>query len=133
MRLFLAVFGVALISSQHARADCNVAKLLQGPSRIENIRHKGGWETGIVFGNHSSNSHKLLGYIEGPERDDSRLVRNTDGEWCFRIQNNLSLSFESDCQTCPKLSVTLRKSPKGYPIVQSDGTVLGTIEGKLPD
>lgn len=135
----LVIAAVAAIGGTGDRAmaqtsGCNIANVLFGSVRIELIP-KQGYETGIVFGNSTDGGRfaraRVLGVIHSPERDGSRAVLDTDGNPCGEITERMQIV--ADCIGCAKGSYTL-KSVSGVSLVvlHRDGSILGTIQGRLP-
>lgn len=134
MNKFIAT-GIALLWAGTANADCNVADVLFGKVRIEIVQHEG-YQTGIVFGADFDSKRfsydRILGYIQSPERDGSRGVRDVNGEACARILKSLVMEPEETCEKCARATYRMQSLGKGYAILHPDGQILGTVQGALP-
>jgi hypothetical protein len=143
MKKFILTAGMAVLATASAQANgCNIADVMFGSVAIELIQHKG-YETAIVRGNDypavgtskfDALKGAIYGQISSPERDGSRKVTNADGDICGSIGADLVIdTTDSDCNGCDKAPVTLQKVPKidGYVVVRR-GSIMGTIEGRLP-
>jgi hypothetical protein len=131
--------AVAIImgGTSAARAEgCNIADVLFGKVRIEIIQHKD-YETGIIFGNDFDSKKfsydKILGQIASAERDGSRTVSDANGEPCGTIEQNLTIdTSNTNCNSCDKTPVTLRKvPPNSYIVMRNGAQIVGTISGTL--
>jgi hypothetical protein len=138
--LFLATV-LSLCATSALAEECNIANVLFGKVRIELIPHKEeqrfkGYETGIVFGADFDSKRfsydKILGRISPPERDGSRRISDVSGEPCGEITQSMQIVPE-DCQGCAKGPYALRRvTNSSYVVLHPNGSILGTVEGRLP-
>ena len=128
----LAMIVTSLIFCPTAQADgCNIANLLFGKVRIEQAK-----STSIIIGNDFDSQRfrygNILGQIAGSERDDSRRISDLSQNVCGILQSNMQIdTSEAECKSCSKSRISLKKVGPGF-VVLSDGKIMGTIEGKLP-
>jgi hypothetical protein len=139
--LFSAAALAVLTTSAQANG-CNIADVMFGKVAIELIQHKG-YDTAIIVGKDypavgtskfDALKGAIYGQISSPERDGSRKITNADGDICGSLGADLVIdTVDSDCSGCDKTPVTLQKVPKldGYVVVRR-GSIMGTIEGRLP-
>ncbi|ACK85534.1 hypothetical protein [Methylorubrum extorquens] len=136
--LALAMVSSTLVSAP-ARADgCNISNLLFGKVRIELIPHGSGrdfYETGIIFGNDFESKRfaygRILGQIASSERDGSHRVSDVNQEVCGIIESNLRIDTQDTEYKAPE-PVRLQKVGSGFAVLNGSGSIMGTIEGRLP-
>lgn len=135
------VIGFLTVPHASFAQGCNIADVLFGKVRIEIILDKQyNFETGIIFGNDSSNekfrSGKILGKIEpwGTASSTARRIDNVHAELCGVLAKNLVVDVsDSDCDKCDKSPILIKSVTKtSYVVLRKDGKILGTIEGRLP-
>jgi hypothetical protein len=131
MRLVVssAVLCALLVPTSGLAADGCLNKLLFGKVKLEKIAKP--FEKDIIFGDQYDDgpfdSAKVLGYIVGRERDDSRRMFTADGRACAVIEINLTVNSVDDGGP----NLTLQRTSGGYIVRSSAGAKMGEIKGKI--
>lgn len=150
------IIVMAVILSWTSVADakgCNIADILFGKVRIEILPHKEpngtvSYETGIILGNDfpevgrsKFDYMKILGQISSAERDGSRAILDVNGERCGTIEvmdergrplpEMVIDTSDTDCDTCDKTPIILRRVPPNSYVIMRHNEIMGTISGRL--
>lgn len=136
--LALALLIVFTAVAAADASDCQIANILFGKVRVEIIPHNNNgenYETAVVFGADFDSkrfaSGRIVGQISSRERDGSLPIKNIGGVIVASISRDLRLETLEDA--CDKNSrVQIRKvSPTSY-AVMNENSIVGTIDGRLP-